>query len=226
MPSKTKAMRQLLSLPEMGDDGSHGALNSMFAIASVGIATLTMLETLLPAAANEVERKSRELSDHFTRLIAHAQEQEEIIQELLSHIRTLERLHPDAPKLTDRKRDRHAISSHAGIASQAVEEAAEGIIMAMQFQDRNSQVTENVASILERYRGMLEEVCSNVELLRNNTSLPGQQIDEAVEHILSSIRLSDIRNHYLDALRKARVHTDEMEVEETAVETTDEIELF
>src|SRR6185369_16060586 len=41
------------------------ALNGTFAIASVGIATLEMLETLLPAAAKEVEHESREISKNF-----------------------------------------------------------------------------------------------------------------------------------------------------------------
>lgn len=226
MPSKPKVLPQFLPLTDLQDDGAHGALNSMFAIASVGIATLTMLETLLPAAATEVEHKSRLLSEHFTNLISHAKEQEEMISELLSHIHALEHAHPELPKLTDRKRDHHAVSAHAAVASQAVAEAAEGVIVAMQFQDRNSQVTENVATILERYRGMLEEVCSNVELLRNNKAAAGQHIDEAVEHILSSIRLSDIRSHYLEALRKARVTGDTLDGFEQQAGSSEEIELF
>jgi hypothetical protein len=88
---------------------------------------------------------------------------------------------------------------------QPVNEAISAIIMSMQFQDRNTQIMENVTAILERYRTMLEEVYSNIDAMRKGHVASGQDISQAVERILSGIRLSDIRARYLEALRKAQV---------------------
>ncbi len=173
-------------LPAVNQE-TNAALSSTLTIASVGIATLNMLETLLPAAAAEVERESKVLADNFTTLIEHVNSQ----------------CNPPLP----------------------ISEAIAGIIMGMQFQDRNTQIMENVTAILERYRNMLEEVCSNIESMRNGQGSNGHDIAEAVEHILSGIRLSDIRTRYMAALKKAKVHDSGDEKPDTGA-SQNEIELF
>jgi len=178
-------------LPQPISDGDEAAaaLKSTFAIASVGIATLRMLETLLPAAAAEVERESKALADNFTTLIEHVNAQ----------------CHPPLP-ITD---------------------AITGIIMGMQFQDRNTQIMENVACMLERYRSMLEEVCRNIDSTRDGNVTSAHNIAEAVDDILSSIRLSDIRTRYVEALRKAKVHSHSDEIIQPASgAASEDIELF
>ena len=152
---------------------TEAALSSTLAVASVGIATLQMLETLLPAAAQEVERESLNLSACFGTVIEYLQ-------------------HADA------------IPDH-------VRYALDGIILSMQFQDRNTQVMENAAGILERYRSLLEEVSGTIERLRAGHAATGETIDQALESILSNIRLSDIRVRYVEALRKANIHSSNQE---------------
>lgn len=177
------------TLAETQDDEVATALKSTFAIASVGIATLRMLETLLPAAASEVERESKALSDNFTKLIEHVNSQ----------------CNPPMP----------------------VADAINRIIMGMQFQDRNTQVMENVVGILQRYRNMLEEVCNNIETTRDNNVTAAHNIAEAVDNILSGIRLSDIRSRYLEALAKAKVHNHSDETASASSgDTKNDIELF
>lgn len=157
----------LMKEHSLGD--TEAALSSTLAVASVGIATLQMLETLLPAAAQEVERESLTLSGHFRTIIDHLRQE----QHLPSKVRA----------------------------------AMDGIILGMQFQDRNTQVMENAAGILERYRSLLEEVSGTIERLRAGHAATGETIDQALERILSNIRLSDIRVRYVEALRKANIHS-------------------
>jgi len=174
-----------IPLPE-GDDA---ALKSTFAIASVGIATLKMLETLLPAAAADVEWESKSLANNFTTLIEHVN------------------AHCNPP-----------MPIHAAIS---------GIIMGMQFQDRNTQIMENVACILERYRSMLEDVCHNIETTRDGKIIAAHNIAEAVEDILSGIRLSEIRTRYVEALAKANVHShSDGAPPAVAEDTSEDIEFF
>ena len=173
---------------ERNGEPIDGAVSGSLAIASVGIAMHRMLETLLPAAASEVERETLVMADHFA-----------VIAEYLGN-------QPSVPE--------------------PVQKAVAGIVMGMQFLDRNTQVMDNVAGMLERYRSMLEDVCGNIEAMSNGNEANGHTIAHAVEHILSSIRLSDIRAQYLEALSKAKMHEPaEMLVMPTPTETND-IELF
>jgi|GEM_PF-4763422 len=177
----------LTSSPENED--VNAALNSTFAIASVGIATLNMLEILLPAAAKEVELESKALSENFIELIRHVTSKEE--------------------------------------PSKYISDVISNIVVGMQFQDRNTQIMDNVACILERYRSMLEDVCRNIEVTRDTNVASSHNISKAVDDILSSIRLSDIRTRYVEALAKAKVYshtqTASLEVKENEYNA---IELF
>lgn len=176
-----------VAFPETPEVEADASLKSTFAIASVGIATLKMLETLLPAAAAEVERESKQLADNFTALIEHVNS----------------KCNPPEP----------------------IVEVISGIIMGMQFQDRNTQIMENVACILERYRSMLEDVCRNIEVTPEGNVASAQNITEAIENILSSIRLSDIRTRYMEALAKANVHSGE-DAGAASNATHQDVELF
>lgn len=181
-------MHNFIKRQPLPGDETRSALSTTFSVASVGIATLNMLETLLPAAASEVERESQSLAEHFMKLANY-------------------------------------IESQGQQAPRDVTEALHGIVMRMQFQDRNTQVMENTVGILQRYRSMLEDICSNIDTMRQSEIAIGQHVSEAVETILSGIRLSDIRSRYVEALKKAKVHAaDELCAETEA--TSDDIELF
>lgn len=157
-----------------------------YAVASVGIAMLKMLETLLPAAAKEVEHESHSMVGHFQVIAQHLSG-----QKLPSEVS-------------------HAIG---------------GMIMSMQFQDRNTQVMDTVASMLERFRIMLEEICTDIEAMRDNDAATPQNVAYAVNHILDTIRLSDIRQRYIEAMVKANVQTTELAETANSNKALD-IELF
>jgi hypothetical protein len=193
-----------------GDSTTH----AVHAIVSVGIATMNMLENLLPTAAGEVEHESKNLSENFINLVTILEEQNRIIGLLLGE---------KAESELERKRLEHQ-------ADKTMEQAdglAKNVVMGMQFQDRNSQVMQNVAGILERYRIMLEDIRSNIEAAHDGHMPSGQTLEQAVEQILSTIRLGDIRARYIEALSKARVHEHKDADAGTASgNNNDDIELF
>lgn len=168
--------------------GHHEALAATHAISSVGVGMLTMLETLLPAAASEVERESLAMANHFSTLVDYISSQKDVPSEVAS--------------------------------------AITGVIIGMQFQDRNTQIMENVASMLERYRSMLEEVCDKIELSKQGKSPAGHDVTLAVETILSGIRLSEIRSRYLAALAKTKHAPASKLMDIQAEEAPDDVELF
>lgn len=180
--------KQPVIVTEPATEETDGALSSSLAIASVGIATLKMLETLLPMAASEVEHESQKLSAHFTTLMSYLHAQADVPQD--------------------------------------VKDALSGIITGMQFQDRNTQIMENVTGILERYRSMLEDISRNIEKMRDGKYHSSEDISTAVDSILSGIRLGEIRKRYVEALTKAQVAGHTGEVSETTSANDDNIELF
>lgn len=109
---------------------------------------------------------------------------------------------------------------------QEVRDAISGVISGMQFQDRNTQIMENVTGILERYRSMLEDVSKNIESMRDGKYHSSQEISVAVEGILSGIRLGDIRRRYVAALSKAHVPGHSGDVSDEKSDSDDNIELF
>ena len=183
-----KSLSQHFPFLETAGMEHHEALSGTYAIASVGIAMLTMLETLLPAAASEVERESLAMTDHFMTLAAYLENQQNVPEQVVR--------------------------------------AVNGIIIGMQFQDRNTQIMDNVAGMLERYRTMLEEVCGNIEAVRNGDVPSGDAVTSAVENILSSIRLSDIRDRYIKALSKTKVPSTAEILDMPQSAPLDDVELF
>ena len=181
----TSSLSQYFPFLNEQHSNSHEALSCTFAIASVGITMLTMLEKLLPATAIEVEHESRAVTQNFEVLASYIESQQNVPVEVTN--------------------------------------AINGIVMGMQFQDRNTQVVENVVGMLERYRSMLEEVCDKIKTAPVENTASEETVVLAVENILSSIRLSDIRNRYLDALAKTTVHAN---VENMLSASAGDIELF
>lgn len=170
------------------DNDTSAALNSTLAVATIGIATLNMLEILLPVAAQEVARSSQELTHNFRILMQYI----------------------ESGKQPPRD----------------VSDAISHIITNMQFEDRNTQIMENVVSILERYRSMLEDISRNIEGMQEGSPATGHNIAQAIESILSSIRLGDIRARYLDALKKANVAHEGSDNASTEESNSSVVELF
>lgn len=167
-------------------NSSDAALHSISAITSIGIVTLQMLETLLPATAEEIEQQSLRLSNDF--------------QIITDYLATRE-LPAD------------------------VHQAIHGIVFAMQFQDRNTQIMETIVSILQRYRAQLEDIRSTIDVLGDGHAVTDARMDAALGTILSSIHLNDIRTRYVEALKKANIHVASMGTT-TTEELTGSIELF
>lgn len=178
-----------LPFTSLSPDEMAQSLCSTLAMASVGIATLRLMEQVLPQAAGEVERESNSLTEHFMTLARYVESQGEA-------------------------------------APQEVRDALQGVVMRLQFQDRNSQMVENTMGIMSHYRALLETTHAGGESIAECDVLLGRAISTTVETILSNIRLSDIRTGYEDALRKANVHLSNDDTPRTEARAAEDIELF
>ena len=198
------------------DDTAETALESTLALASVGIAAVRTMETVLPTAAGDVERASRDLADRFQTLAENAAAMDKLVHHLLEMLVTA------GADVTVR----HNAEHEAMGISKNIHESIRGIIMDMQFQDRNTQMMESAAHILKRYGAMLEEIRDKILAVRDGDMVFGNDISHAVEHILSGIRIGEIRTQFVESLSKAKVLYRDTEVAAHKPAPSDDVELF
>ena len=89
---------------------------------------------------------------------------------------------------------RKVITTSASTYSQ-ISQSIQGMIMDLQFQDRNTQVTESAVDIIRQCMLMLEAIKPSSNYNVNN-SANIEKVKEAVEAILSVIKMGDIRRRY------------------------------
>jgi len=93
--------------------------------------------------------------------------------------------------------------SHSSKDSPDVKMATQGVVTAMQFQDRNTQMMENATRMLRHYGGLLEEMRDSGSAYCKNEVT--QTADNAAKELLSGIHINELRIQFLDALAEANV---------------------
>lgn len=128
---------------------------------------------------------------------------------------------------TDKSRDTMAASAEI---SKNIAGTIQGMVMDLQFQDRNSQVAENAANILEDCRQQLERVLPDVGVLSGQQDAANilQPEKQAVERVCGVIKLADMRHRYMDVLKSMGVAHETALLQSPAHETgdNDNIDLF
>jgi hypothetical protein len=212
---------------------ASAAVDNTLTLASVGVAAAQTLETLLPSAAGAVEKASHNLANHFTVLAQDIAIQDKLISTLLEMLESS----------GNNKSECRDMRELATTTSKNLSTAISGVIIDMQFQDRNTQVMESASHILERYSSMLEEVREKIQDARGEsmnesadithaiqTILSGIHIHEiiskAIEATIAGIRIHDIRQQFMASLTKANVAFNTRSAAATAAETEYTVELF
>jgi methyl-accepting chemotaxis protein len=117
------------------------------------------------------------------------------------------------------------VMQESATSSREISTSINGMIVDLQFQDRNTQITENTVDILGQCLHMLEHVRHTAESLkgRRADAESDQGVQRAIDSILSVIKLGDIRARYTEILQKNGViHASVVHVESPR----EEIELF
>ena len=114
--------------------------------------------------------------------------------------------------------------------SREISNAIQGMIINLQFQDRNTQITENSVEIIKQCLALCVVVQKKSGVfMKNNTGIQDMPaVRHAVESIISVIKLGDIRKKYGEKLKNAGIaHAIAAEKVGSDKATTDEdIELF
>lgn len=113
--------------------------------------------------------------------------------------------------------------------SREISHAIQGMIVNLQFQDRNSQITENSVSVINHCLKVFEDILHKEEAMMEHGTLKADipEIRRAVEELANSIKLGEIRQKYMEELKKFGALSDAELGELTpASSTSQNIELF
>lgn len=92
-------------------------------------------------------------------------------------------------------------------SSREISNSIQGMIVNLQFQDRNTQITENTVDIISRCLSMIAALAAQAApFMEHETTIAKQpDIQNAVAGIMSVIKLGDMRQRYIEALRQSGV---------------------
>ncbi|MDR3449168.1 MAG: methyl-accepting chemotaxis protein [Alphaproteobacteria bacterium] len=98
-----------------------------------------------------------------------------------------------------------SVMKGAAQTSHEITESIHGLIVDMQFQDRNTQIAENAADIIRQCVALFESVRAKAAaLLEGEDFSPGRQsVQEAAGQILAVIKLGEIRQKYIETMQAA-----------------------
>jgi hypothetical protein len=177
----------------------------------IGTAVAATLESLLPQAARTVEKASQGISDAFLFISDNVQKQQDSIQKIIKLLGPVLEQHPDIKKQLEKQ------VQEARRCAEDIDKACGETIRAMQFQDRNSQIIENAQNMLEIYRQLI--------LNENRTDASkDQKTQDIAETMYSYIRLSDMRNVFVQELKKRDIDISQTQLR--SFKKNDDTELF
>ncbi|MEI7669559.1 MAG: methyl-accepting chemotaxis protein [Pseudomonadota bacterium] len=111
-----------------------------------------------------------------------------------------------------------------------VAESIQGMVIGLQFQDRNSQITENSVDIIRQCITMFDEIEHKINDFREEGTdiASNPDIQNATQAILSVIKLGNIRSRYTKMLQNTGVlpPSSEDNITATKSSSSDDIELF
>ena len=99
------------------------------------------------------------------------------------------------------------VMAESATSSQAISKTIQSMIVDLQFQDRNTQITENSVDIIRQCLMMFDAIERKLELLAQGDvgAVDPASIHKAAESILSVIKLGDIRQRYTNMLHNSGV---------------------
>lgn len=108
--------------------------------------------------------------------------------------------------------------------SRDISDSIQGMIVNLQFQDRNSQITQNAVAIIAQCLTMLDRVQVRIEALQpsENSGATSALTEAAIAEILEGIKLGEIRQRYTEMLQQVGILT----ADATTVSAPQDVELF
>lgn len=99
------------------------------------------------------------------------------------------------------------VMQQSASSSRNISDSIQGMIVNLQFQDRNTQITENSVEIIQQCLSMFDDIRHKGEALLQQCAVvtDDTHTQKAIDSILSVIKLGDIRHKYMEILKNIGV---------------------
>lgn len=122
------------------------------------------------------------------------------------------------------------VMQEAARSSQEISKVIRGMIIELQFQDRNTQVIDNCSKIINQFLNMLGQIEDELRklIIEGTDTSNDLNIQDAVDKILATITLGDLRTRYLKLLETSGrpLASDQVAHSSQQSPAMDDIELF
>lgn len=99
--------------------------------------------------------------------------------------------------------DSMKVMKESAISSRDISNSIQGMIVNLQFQDRNTQIADNAVAVIQHCLEVFDDIWTKEKIMIESGELaadtPGMK--KAVDDLFAVIKLGDIRNLYLEILR-------------------------
>jgi methyl-accepting chemotaxis protein len=113
------------------------------------------------------------------------------------------------------------------MASQEIASNIQGMIVDLQFQDRNSQIAENSALIIKQSMALCNQFRHDIEMMLDNTDQIDMEKLETMSHSIQSvIKLGELRQRYLTVLSAQHHGLSHLASQTIATQPDNDIDLF
>jgi DNA-directed RNA polymerase alpha subunit len=102
------------------------------------------------------------------------------------------------------------------------------MIVNLQFQDRNTQITENAVHIIQHFLEVFDDIWSKEKAMVQSGALVADEgsVQKAADDLLAVIKLGEIRTRYLEILKYNGIITSIETHGRASVNASQDIELF
>jgi methyl-accepting chemotaxis protein len=99
-----------------------------------------------------------------------------------------------------------AAVEQSAISSREISKSIEGMIVDLQFQDRNTQITENAVAIIKQCLALFSEVERQAAvLIDDGDAASNPEVQQAIQSIISVIKLGDIKQRFVKVLQDKNI---------------------
>ena len=121
------------------------------------------------------------------------------------------------------------VMQESAASSREISTSIQGMIVNLQFQDRNSQITENAVHVINHFLMVFEDIWSKEKAMVESGSLVVDEagVQKAADDLLAVIKLGEIRTRYMELLNSSGIISSPTDTHGAgAVKSSEDIELF
>jgi hypothetical protein len=113
-------------------------------------------------------------------------------------------------------------------ASKNISDSIQGMTVNLQFQDRNSQVTENAVHLIRHCLKVFDDIWRKEKVMIQSGALPADApgVQKAVDDLLAIIKLGEIRSLFLNMLNQSGVVSASASTQQATTASHEDVELF